>query len=179
MKRNAALLILLLISAVFAGCGELKETSGEEFNAPTIKVYVAGEVNHPDVYEIESSKRIIDAINMAGGATENGDISSMDLAAFMDDGQTVRVNAKKTDAPPSEQPAEPQTGAVSGDTAKININTATVEELKTLDGIGDTYAKRIIEYRTVNGNFAAIEDIQNVSGIGEKRFKAIKSKITV
>ncbi len=169
-------LIIILIACISAACNEFKESSeGTVHNKPTVRVYVAGEVNLPDVYEIENDMRIIDAIKAAGGATENGDIESMDLAAFITDGQTIRVKPKEEKiTETTESPEKPEEKP-----DKININTADTDELSKLSGIGEGLSERIIAYREKNGNFECIEDIQNVSGISEKRFEAICDYITV
>ncbi len=150
---------------------------GEVYNKPVVKVYVTGQVQNPGVYELENDKRIVDAIEMAGGATENGNIEELDLAEFLTDGQTIRVNPKPDETAQTVQTsAETPKISVGG---KININTADVAELSKLSGIGEALSKRIITYRESNGNFKTIEDIQKVSGISEKRFEAIRNDITV
>ncbi len=169
------IIILLTIAGILiAFSGNIKEKpEGTEYNKPTVRVYMAGEVAHPGVYELEHDKRVIDAIEAAGGVTETGDASSLDLAEFLVDGQTLRVASA---AAASEAPIVLNAPA---EKAKININTATTEELQKLSGIGEGLAERIVEYRTANGEFRSIEEIQNVSGISEKRFDAIKNMITV
>ncbi|MGB9793599.1 helix-hairpin-helix domain-containing protein [Caldisericum exile] len=145
----------------------------QELSPEKIKVYVTGEVKHPDVYELEENSIIKDAITLAGGVTENADLISINLAKKLTDGEEVIVPAKENSTSNST------VSASNAKTGKININSATKEELMTLPGIGEVKANAIIDYRTKNGPFKSIHDIVNVSGIGEKTFEKIKDLITV
>ncbi|MGB9769617.1 MULTISPECIES: helix-hairpin-helix domain-containing protein [Caldisericum] len=145
----------------------------QELSPQKIKVYVTGEVKHPDVYELEENSIIKDAITLAGGVTENADLISINLAKKLTDGEEVIVPAKENSTSNST------VSASNAKTGKININSATKEELMTLPGIGEVKANAIIDYRTKNGPFKSIHDIVNVSGIGEKTFEKIKDLITV
>lgn len=145
----------------------------QELSPQKIKVYVTGEVKHPDVYELEENSIIKDAITLAGGVTENADLISINLAKKLTDGEEVIVPAKENSTSNST------VSASNAKTGKININSATKEELMTLPGIGEVKANAIIDYRTKNGTFKSIHDIVNVSGIGEKTFEKIKDLITV
>ncbi len=139
----------------------------------TIKVYVSGAVNRPDVYELPVNSIIKDAIVAAGGAAADADLDRINLAADLADQMQVYVPHQGEAAPPSG-------GTTPGAPAdKININTATAEELDKLPGIGPSIAKAIIDYRTANGPFKAIEDINDVKGIGDALFAKIKDSITV
>ncbi|MGC9099977.1 MAG: helix-hairpin-helix domain-containing protein [Caldisericum sp.] len=145
----------------------------QELSPQKIKVYVTGEVKHPDVYELEENSIIKDAITLAGGVTENADLISINLAKKLTDGEEVIVPAKENSTSNST------VSASNAKTGKININSATKEELMTLPGIGEVKANAIIDYRTKHGPFKSIHDIVNVSGIGEKTFEKIKDLITV
>ncbi|MGC9171508.1 helix-hairpin-helix domain-containing protein [Caldisericum sp.] len=145
----------------------------QELSPQKIKVYVTGEVKHPDVYELEENSIIKDAITLAGGVTENADLIAINLAKKLTDGEEVIVPAKENSTSNST------VSASNAKTGKININSATKEELMTLPGIGEVKANAIIDYRTKNGPFKSIHDIVNVSGIGEKTFEKIKDLITV
>ncbi|TDT61221.1 helix-hairpin-helix domain-containing protein [Fonticella tunisiensis] len=142
-----------------------------------ISVYICGEVKKPGVYTLNDGDRIEKLISMAGGFTEKADVLRINLAAKLKDEDFIIVHPK---AALSENTGEisQSLSAITSD-GKININTAGIEDLKKLDGIGDALAQRIIDYRDKNGYFKDIKDIKNVSGIGDSRFKAIEDKITV
>lgn len=135
-------------------------------------VYVCGEVKDPGVYYLEKSSRVMDAVEMAGGMTDDADRVHLNLASPIEDGQQIYVpNVSEN----SEKQLEAYTDEGSG---LIDLNTASLEELKTLPGIGDSKASAIIEYRK-NTPFETIEDIMNVSGIKENSFQKIKDMIKV
>lgn len=144
----------------------------EELNTK-IQVHVAGEVLNPGVYKLDSGSRIIDAINMAGGFTEKADKNSLNLAKTVDDGEQIMINSI---AENNGVTNEPQTQSTNG---KININTADLALLQTLNGVGPSTAQKIIDYRSTNGKFKTIEDLKKVSGIGEKTFAKFKDQICV
>ena len=150
-------------------------------NPTPVVIYVTGAVKNPGVVELNSSQRLKDAIDMAGGFTEDADIGSINLAEFVKDEQHYVVT--KIGETPSPQTVSSNTGTTTPNTANnnalININTATKEELKSLNGIGDALSQRLIDFREQNGAFSDIESIKNVSGIGEKKFEGIKDYITV
>ena len=145
--------------------------------ATSIYIHVLGEVVSPGVYELPEGSRAVDCIEAAGGFTDDADQSSLNLASVVSDGQQIRVlSITEAVSGSIEATGEASTSQTSG---KVNINTATLEELETLDGIGPSTAQKIIDYRTQNGYFSAIDDITNVAGIGEKKFAAIKDDIVV
>jgi competence protein ComEA len=138
----------------------------------TLNVYVSGAVNKPDVYVLPLNSIVKDAIEAAGGATEDADLDRINLASRLSDQMQVYVPRKGETAPPGGATPDAATG-------QININTASVEELDKLPGIGPAIAKAIIDYRTTNGPFKQIEDINDVKGIGDALFEKIKAQITV
>ncbi len=140
----------------------------------TINVYVSGAVQKPDVYALPLNSIVKDAIAAAGGATADADLDQINLAAKLADQMQVDVPHKGESAPPPPSGSTPNTSA-----EKININTATAEELDKLPGIGPSIAKAIIDYRTKNGPFKKVEDINDVKGIGDALFEKIKDQITV
>ena len=150
-------------------------------NPTPVVIYVTGAIKNPGVVELNSSQRLKDAIELVGGFTEDADIGSINLAEFVKDEQHYVVT--KIGETPSPQTVSSNTGTTTPNTANnnalININTATKEELKSLNGIGDALSQRIIDFREQNGAFSDIESIKNVSGIGEKKFEGIKDYITV
>lgn len=146
-----------------------------------IRVYVTGAVSRPDVYRLAPGSIVKDAIGAAGGVTDDADLIRINLAQELYDQQQIYVpRVDEVEAPPpvagggSRSPS-----GVVGSGGKININTATMEDLDTLPGIGPAYAQRIIEYREVNGPFSSIEEIILVSGIGDSTFDKIRDSITV
>ncbi|RLD13968.1 MAG: ComEA family DNA-binding protein [Caldiserica bacterium] len=148
-----------------------------------IYVHVAGEVRNPGVYEMSLGDRVFHAIEKAGGATEDADLDSINLAEKLKDGEKIIVYNKEmlnSNVDVSEKAiSENQKMYFKSQSNLININTASREELETLPGIGEVLAQRIIDYRRTNGYFKSIEEIKEVSGIGEKKFEAIKDLITV
>lgn len=148
----------------------------------TIKVYVTGEVKHQGVIELEEGARIEDAIIIAGGITELADLTQVNLAYCLEDEQKLyipSINDKNEIEYISEENGENVIENTKKKNDKVNINTSGVEELCTLSGVGESLAKKIIDYREENGKFKTIEDLKNVSGIGEKKYESLKEKITV
>lgn len=193
-----ALTVLLGVMAGFALAGLLffvaRAPAGEAIvlqPAPTkspIAVHVIGAVPRPGLYEFVEGARVQDAIDAAGGLLSSANVDSINLAALLEDGQQLNIpyNAGAEPAEsfsteeelvlPTEEASE---NSDVENTELININTASLEELDSLPGIGPTIAQRIIDYRNENGPFNTIEDIQNVSGIGPSTFEEIQDLITV
>jgi competence protein ComEA len=139
-----------------------------------INVYVSGAVNKPDVYALPPGSLVKDAVAKAGGATAEADLDHVNLALKLSDQMQVYVPRK------GEAAATPNSrSAPAAITAPININTANLEELDKLPGIGPSIAQAIIDYRTQNGPFKNIEAINEVKGIGDALFAKIKDSITV
>jgi len=160
----------------------------EKNNEEKVVVHVIGEVNNPGVVTLPEGSRIIDAINKAGGKTEEADLSKINLAFIVEDGTQIyipRINENLNQINLISDDAG--IGVIINDSnleenkveVKVNINTASKEKLETLPGIGETTAQKIIDYREANGKFKTIEDIKNVSGIGEAKYESLKDKITV
>lgn len=162
-------------------------------------VYVTGAVKRPGIYSFDDGARVADAIKKAGGFTAKAASSSLNLARKLEDGEQIEVltrsQAKRAAATTGQTASAGGTGGVGGragtgkgrtgdaagggSSGKVNINTASLEELETLNGIGAVTAQKIIDYRTSSGPFATPEDLKNVSGIGDKRFAAIADAICV
>ncbi len=156
---------------VLLDISEEMESSEDTMALPTehIYVYVCGQVETPGVYELESGKRINDAVTAAGGLKEEADFDALNLAAFLTDGQKVYVPSK------GEEGSD-LTEIFSG---KVDINHADEKELCTLSGIGESRAKEIIAYREKNGAFTSTEDLLKVSGIKQNVYDKIKDDIEV
>ena len=139
-----------------------------------IFVDIKGAVKNPGVYQMKVGDRVKDALDAAGGLTDEADSQKVNLAKRLED-QMVIVVPKV-----GEEAEEIPAGATSKEEAKegkVNINTATVEELKTLKGVGENKAEAIIEYRKKNGSFQTKEDLMKVRGIGKKLFESFQERI--
>ena len=139
-----------------------------------IFVDIKGAVKNPGVYQMKVGDRVKDALDAAGGLTEEADSQKVNLAKRLEDQMVIVVSKVGEEA--EEIPA----GATSKEEAKegkVNINTATVEELKTLKGVGEKKAEAIIEYRKKNGSFQTKEDLMKVRGIGKKLFESFQERI--
>lgn len=148
-----------------------------------IILHITGAVKKPGIVQIEEGARLIDAIEAAGGTTENADTSKINLAYILSDGQKIYIPSFLDEK--IENYVEDNIGEniiienTNSNINLVNINTATQTELETLTGIGPSLALKIINYRKENGKFKTIEDIKNVSGIGDSKFEAIKNEICV
>ena len=144
-----------------------------------IYVDVKGEVHHPGVYQMKAENRVKDLIEAAGGFTPSADDQKMNLAQLLED-QMVIVVPKKGEEVNSELAQAPTSQKKEvGKEGKVNINTATVEELKTLKGIGEKKAEAIIEYRKKNGSFKNKEELMKVRGIGKKLYESFQERVIV
>ena len=141
-----------------------------------ITIHITGDVNYPGVVVLENGARIVDAIEAAGGETEEADLDKLNLARILNDGDKVYV-PNKNDINTEEMILEDE--SENNKQATININTASIEELIKLPGIGEATATKIVEYRKQNGKFKTIEELKNVAGIGNNKFETIKDKIRV
>lgn len=159
-----------------------KETKDEE---EIVVVHIAGAVKNPGIVKLKEGSRIEDAIEAAGGLTEDANISDVNLAYILDDGTKINIPSINDEYSQEEIVSDDGGTAIAeefsndGSNSLININTATETELETLPGIGPTIANKIVEYRKENGNFNTIEDIKNVSGIGESKYASIEELITI
>lgn len=188
---------------------EKVEESSNVSEEKYILVDVKGEVKKPGVYKLKENSRVIDAINASGGLTKKAYTKYINLSKILKDENVIIVNStseikkvssgnnitevkinnnSKNSASISEselitndnvKSEEDNTGNSLEGNIKVNINTATKEELMKLSNIGESKAEKIIDYRTANGNFNSIEDIKKVSGIGDKLYDSIKENITV
>lgn len=175
----STIIVLLIIAIFIIGSGALLLASRPDpvqitINPPVptvtplptatpspIQVYVTGAVTQPEtIVEVPHNSRVMDAISAAGGFTENANQSLVNIAGILRDGDQVHVPEMSNASNGNNALPTPSGGTI------IYVNTATVEELATLPGIGIATAQRIIDYRTENGPFASLDDLDNVSGIG-------------
>lgn len=193
MKQALYVLMGVLAGFILAGAllFVMRAPTGEPVAlepAPTerpIAVHIVGAVPRPGLYEFPEGARIQDAIDAAGGLLAEADESSLNLAALLEDGQQLNIPFREGAELPSTLPTAGSPGesfptpSSGGSEDLVNINTATLDELDALPGIGPTTAQKIIDYRDENGPFNQIEDIMNVSGIGPTTFENIQDLITV
>lgn len=153
---------------------EVQSTPVTESSTEPIKIYVhiCGEVNNPGVYELAEGSRIFEAVEAAGGFTEEAAQASLNLAQVISDEEQIVILTQDEAAEKARQEREQAAGIV-------NLNTASKEQLMTLTGIGESRAEDILRYRQESGGFQAIEEIMNVPGIKESAYLKIKDSITV
>jgi competence protein ComEA len=154
--------------------------------AADVLVYVCGAVRSPGVVRVPAGARVADALALAGGPGARAELDGVNLAAKVVDGQQIMVPERGVVAAAGGSAtsaaggsAASAGGSVTAPGAPVNINTASLEELDALSGVGPATAQKIIDYRTANGPFKAVDDIKNVSGIGDAKFAAMKDQITV
>ena len=163
-----------------AESAEETELSEEGSVRPQIfYVDIGGAVEKPGVYEVSKGTRLFEVIDMAGGLSEEADTDHVNRASFVEDGQKIIIPEKGSDsAAAAEGLSSASAGYTEADSGLVNINSASADELKTLNGIGDAIAERIIRYRETKA-FRSKEDIMSVDGIGSKIYEKIKDNITV
>jgi competence protein ComEA len=154
------------------------ETEGERAQdepeqAGTVVVYVCGAVRNSGVYELPEGSRVCDALAAAGGLAEDADERSLNQAEPLEDGLQITVYTKE------EAEALPLSGEAASGNGKVNLNTAGIEQLDTLPGVGEARAKAIVQYREEHGSFSRIEEIMEIEGIKEKAFEKIRELIEV
>jgi competence protein ComEA len=147
---------------------------GETGSGGRLVIDVAGEVRKPGVYRMAQGARVEDALDRAGGATAHGDLSQINRAAKLEDGRQILVPRRA----PRGRPGTAVAGASPATPAQpVNLNSATLEQLDTLDGVGPTTAQKIIDFRTAHGGFGAIEELDQIPGIGEKKLAALREQV--
>lgn len=159
------------------------KTEATDTQREQVTVDVKGAVTKPGVYTLKASSRVTDAIKAAGGMTEGADAKSVNLAASLSDEEVIYVASKDENVSVVGQSdsgvASDKGGKTSQKDGKINLNTATSEELQTISGIGAKRAEDIIAYRESHGGFQSVDDLKNVSGIGDKTLEKIRESIYV
>lgn len=164
------------------------EDEKENISNKEITVYVSGEVNKSGVVTLKEGDRLAVAVEKLGGTTKKADLNNINLAIRVKDeehyiipkiGEAKQENLKDVNNTKDIENAEIKNENTEKDSSKININTATLEELDKLPGVGEATANKIISHREENGQFKTIEDIKNVNGIGDKKFENMKELICV
>ena len=190
-KRSMLILLLLGMAAaggLMYGYSErdsaVKRSSGESISAEVpaheITVYVTGAVNRPGVVTLKEGARIGDAVNSCGGVLPTGDAERINMAQVLKDGQKIQVpeKAQAAKAAAADKSKSAKAGS-PGDGALVNINTADLQALDALPGVGPSTAQKIIDYRETEGAFQDIADLKKIKGIGEAKFAKLKDKICI
>jgi competence protein ComEA len=146
--------------------------SGSASPGGAVVVDVAGKVRQPGVRRLPAGSRVIDALTAAGGTLPGVDTSSLNLARILADGEQVVVGR-----PAAADAAAAATGPGTGSSAPVSLNSATVEQLDALPGVGPVLAQHIIEYRNQHGGFTSVNQLQQISGVGRRKFNELKSLV--
>lgn len=154
---------------------QTNDTNDEKY----ITVYINGEVKNPKVYHMKDGSIIDDLIREAGGFTQNADMDrlklQLNLALKLRDGDHIYIYSKNDSGTQTSSSSQ----LTSSEGGKVNLNTATKDELKTVPGIGDVTAQKIIDFREKNGGFKTIDDLKKIDRIGEKTFEKFKDKVDI
>jgi len=170
-------LLILLLSVFIVARGNSQPNEAMQvvpitISEPEIFVDVTGAVNKPGVYTLTGKSRVIDAIKAAGDSAPGADLSTINLARVLNDGEQIYVDSTVVNSNGVWVSKAVRSGP-------ININRATARQLDALDGVGPVIAQRIVDYRKINGSFLTIDDLQKVSGIGAAKFAQIKAKVRI
>jgi len=138
---------------------------------PALVVHVVGAVRRPGLYKLPQRSRVADAVARAGGSTRHADLSLINLAAPVSDGIQVVVPVR---APAAAAPAGQATGAGSAPAGPVHLNTATIEQLDSLPGVGPVTAQKILDYRQKHGAFSSLEELDAIPGIGPARMEQLR-----
>jgi competence protein ComEA len=173
MKTWQSLIVGILIGLILGGAIYLvaspRISSSIEYSSPTqtTKIYISvnGKISHPGLYALPFGSRVNDAILAAGGVIDESDLTDLNLAELLQDGEQIIIGQSVTINATTQ--------------GKIDLNTATVDELDTLPGIGSQKAQAIVDYRTQYGNFASIDDLLSVPGFGPALVDSLRNMIKV
>jgi competence protein ComEA len=185
----AAVVVVLLGARYLGGAGRAAPAPAGGATQPAARVekpraaaaivHVAGAVRHPGVYRMRPGSRIDDAVQRAGGPTRRADLGAVNLAAKVDDGRQVLVPERGRAAPAAASTPAAATGGAAGVPVQpIDLNSATIEQLDTLPGVGPATAEKILAFREERGGFANVEELGQVPGIGDKRLATLKELVT-
>lgn len=184
-SQRKALAVIALIAVAISAFYIFKPNPAEAIpETPVVMkpallvVDVTGEVINPGVYELNANARVIDAVKAAGGAKKSADLSLINLARLVKDGEQIYIEAKIS----SQSSRYRRSGSslqTSIGNATININRASAKELERLPGIGPVLASRIVEFRSANGSFLTVEDLGKVPGIGNSKLEKFRNLIRI
>jgi competence protein ComEA len=190
LSRGRAIVgALLLIAALFIagrfvlGAGSAQEAEPASSSAtgelsaepaPRLVVHVVGAVRRPGLYRLAHGSRIADALHRAGGATKRADLSLVNLAAPLSDGTQVVVPRR---APPVTAGSAEAGDAATAASGPVHLNTATLEQLDELPGVGPVTAQKIIDYREQHGAFSSVDDLDSIPGIGPARLEQLRDLV--
>jgi competence protein ComEA len=144
-----------------------------------IVVAVTGRVRHPGLVDLSPGARVADAIAAAGGVLPKTDLSFVNLARKVTDGELIVIGVQPSPGMTVDDTGDPAASTPGAAAGPVDINTAGLAQLETLPGIGPALAQRIVDYRTQHGNFRSVDELQDVSGIGPAKFAEIKAEVTV
>ncbi len=194
-ESSRATVAIWLVAAVLAVVAGLRLFGGGEREAPPVRidgrathgpssgaaavaedvyVHVAGAVRRPGLVRVAAGTRVATALDRVGGPTRRADLTLVNLAARVQDGQQIVVPAAGAGA---AGPVSSGAAAGAGPGVKIHLSTATPEQLDGVDGIGPTLAERIVEYRDAHGGFRSLQELAEVEGIGEKRLSTLREAL--
>jgi len=191
-RRQLALYALAIVAIALIGARYLKQQGGSaaqvrgapqaaavrvERPRASAFVHVTGAVRHPGVYRLPGWARLELAVRRAGGPARGADLEGVNLAAKVADGQQVIVPRKGAGADAATGPAAAGEAGAAGASPPVSLNTATPDQLDTLDGVGPATVQKILEWRREHGGFRSVDDLKQISGIGPKRFEALKDKV--
>jgi competence protein ComEA len=141
--------------------------------ATPVVVHVAGKVRHPGLIRTHTGARVADVLAAAGGPLPGTDLTTLNLARLVTDGEQILVGL------PNQPPPPTPGAATTPSTGPVDLNTATLAQREDLPGVGPVLAQRILDYRTQNGPFTSVDQLQEVSGVGAKKFESLKPHVRV
>ena len=162
-----------------AGAAATPSGTPSASSSGTVTVDVAGKVRRPGVATLPAGSRVVDALRRAGGARGGVDLSGLNLARVLVDGEQILVGRTKAAAPPGGLAASASTTAPPATGTLVNLNTATSEQLDTLPGVGPVTAQKILQWRAAHGAFSAVDELLEVDGIGEKTLADLAPLVTL
>jgi len=193
--RQLVLCVAGVVVVLVLGLSQLRRGGGETEAAPPgaakievaedgggggrLVIHVAGAVRDPGVYRLRSGARVDDAVQRAGGATRRADLGGLNLAAELEDGRQVLVPERARGGGAAGAAAGGVTAPEPAPGQPLNLNTATLEQLDTLSGIGPLTAQKILDFREERGGFGSVEELGEISGIGEKRLATLREEVTL
>jgi competence protein ComEA len=187
VSRERALLIVACLAVALVVAGKLLVPAGAandggaasgpptalraRSGTPPLVVHVVGAIRSPGLYKLRRSSRVADAVAKAGGATAKADLALVNLAAPLSDGQQVVVPER---APPAAAPGSSPGASPAG---PVHLNSATVEQLDALPGVGPVTAQKIVDYRQAHGAFGSVDDLDSIPGIGPARLEQLRDLV--